>query len=97
MGLTLWPGSLQATGYIDYDAMEATAKLFRPKVLIAGASAYPRHYDYLYLTISIYPYMHQSIYPSIHLSINHYIYLPTYLSVYLPIDLSIYLSIYLSI
>lgn len=46
LGLTLWPGSLQATGYIDYDAMEATAKLFRPKVLIAGASAYPRHYDY---------------------------------------------------
>ena len=26
--------------------MEATAKLFRPKILIAGASAYPRHYDY---------------------------------------------------
>ena len=26
--------------------MEATAKLFRPKIIIAGASAYPRHYDY---------------------------------------------------
>jgi glycine hydroxymethyltransferase len=36
----------QSTGYIDYDAMEATAKLFRPKIIIAGASAYPRHYDY---------------------------------------------------
>lgn len=36
----------ESTGYIDYDAMEATAKLFRPKIIIAGASAYPRHYDY---------------------------------------------------
>lgn len=34
------------TGYIDYDALEETAKLFRPNLIIAGASAYPREYDY---------------------------------------------------
>lgn len=36
----------ESTGLIDYDALAATAKLFRPKMIIAGASAYPRHYDY---------------------------------------------------
>ena len=36
----------ESTGYIDYDAMEATAALFRPKMLIAGASAYSRFIDY---------------------------------------------------
>jgi len=36
----------EATGLIDYDALEATAALFRPKLLVAGASAYTRHYDY---------------------------------------------------
>jgi len=36
----------ESTGVIDYDALEASAKLFRPRILIAGASAYPRHYDY---------------------------------------------------
>jgi glycine hydroxymethyltransferase len=36
----------EATGLIDYDKMEETAVLFRPKLIIAGASAYPRHYDY---------------------------------------------------
>ena len=36
----------QETGFIDYDAMEATAALFRPKILIAGASAYSRIIDY---------------------------------------------------
>jgi len=34
------------TGIIDYDALEESAKLFRPALIIAGASAYPRHYDY---------------------------------------------------
>lgn len=34
------------TGYIDYDKLEETAKLFRPKVIIAGASAYARLIDY---------------------------------------------------
>ena len=36
----------EATGYIDYDALEASAALFRPKVIIAGTSAYARHIDY---------------------------------------------------
>lgn len=34
------------TGYIDYDDMECRAKMFLPKLLIAGASAYPRDWDY---------------------------------------------------
>lgn len=34
------------TGLIDYDALEATAAVFRPKVVIAGGSAYPRDWDY---------------------------------------------------
>jgi glycine hydroxymethyltransferase len=34
------------TGIIDYDMLASTAVLFRPKILIAGASAYTRHYDY---------------------------------------------------
>merc|ERR1711871_1883104 len=36
----------EKTGYIDYDALEASATLFRPKVIIAGTSAYARHIDY---------------------------------------------------
>ena len=36
----------EATGIIDYDALEASATLFRPKVIIAGTSAYSRHIDY---------------------------------------------------
>ena len=31
---------------IDYDALEANATLFRPKIIIAGASAYARDIDY---------------------------------------------------
>lgn len=34
------------TGLIDYDKLEMTAKLFRPKLIIAGISCYPRHLDY---------------------------------------------------
>lgn len=34
------------TGYVDYDKMEQTAALYRPKLLICGASAYPREWDY---------------------------------------------------
>lgn len=34
------------TGLIDLDRLEENAKLFRPKVLICGASAYPREWDY---------------------------------------------------
>jgi glycine hydroxymethyltransferase len=36
----------EATGLIDYAALEKSVSLFRPKMLIAGASAYARHYDY---------------------------------------------------
>ena len=36
----------EATGLIDYDGLEASASLFRPKLIVAGASAYTRHYDY---------------------------------------------------
>lgn len=34
------------TGYIDYDALEASAKEFKPKIIIAGFSAYPRDLEY---------------------------------------------------
>mmetsp|Transcript_28336 Transcript_28336/g.35036 ORF Transcript_28336/g.35036 Transcript_28336/m.35036 type:complete len:523 (-) Transcript_28336:145-1713(-) len=34
------------TGYIDYDDMEYRAKMFLPKLIIAGASAYSREWDY---------------------------------------------------
>ncbi|KAH9299159.1 hypothetical protein KI387_030841 [Taxus chinensis] len=36
----------EATGLIDYETLEKTATLFRPKLIIAGASAYPRDIDY---------------------------------------------------
>lgn len=34
------------TGYIDYDALAAQAALFKPSLIIAGGSAYPREWDY---------------------------------------------------
>jgi len=34
------------TGIIDYDELEKTALVFRPKLLLCGASAYPRDFDY---------------------------------------------------
>ena len=36
----------ETTGLIDYDALEANAKLFRPKLIVAGASAFSRLIDY---------------------------------------------------
>jgi glycine hydroxymethyltransferase len=36
----------EATGIIDYDQMEKSADLFRPKIIVAGASAYARLIDY---------------------------------------------------
>jgi glycine hydroxymethyltransferase len=36
----------EKTGYVDYEALWKTAKVFRPKLLVAGASAYPREWDY---------------------------------------------------
>lgn len=35
-----------ATGLIDYDTLERNATLFKPRILICGASAYPRDFDY---------------------------------------------------
>lgn len=35
-----------ATGLIDYDTLEKNALLFKPRILICGASAYPRDWDY---------------------------------------------------
>uniref|UniRef100_A0A7S2HP89 Serine hydroxymethyltransferase n=1 Tax=Helicotheca tamesis TaxID=374047 RepID=A0A7S2HP89_9STRA len=36
----------ESTGQIDYDEMERSAELFRPKLIVAGASAYSRLIDY---------------------------------------------------
>ncbi|KAJ3202578.1 hypothetical protein HDU82_007251 [Entophlyctis luteolus] len=36
----------EATGIIDFPMLFKTAQLFRPKVLVAGASAYPRNWDF---------------------------------------------------
>ena len=36
----------EETGLIDYDELEERAKLFLPKCIIAGGSAYPRDWDY---------------------------------------------------
>ncbi|KAI3443835.1 hypothetical protein Pfo_000500, partial [Paulownia fortunei] len=36
----------ESTGYIDYDELEKSVVLFRPKLIVAGASAYARLYDY---------------------------------------------------
>ncbi|XP_060753345.1 serine hydroxymethyltransferase, cytosolic-like isoform X1 [Tachysurus vachellii] len=34
------------TGYIDYDQLEENARLFKPKLIIAGSSSYSRNLDY---------------------------------------------------
>ena len=34
------------TGYIDYDKLAESARLFRPRLIIAGTSAYARLLDY---------------------------------------------------
>ena len=39
-------GVRQDTERIDYDAMEAQAKEVRPKLIVGGASAYPRIWDF---------------------------------------------------
>ena len=36
----------EKTGLIDYDALQANSKLFKPKIIVAGASAYSRAIDY---------------------------------------------------
>jgi glycine hydroxymethyltransferase len=39
-------GVIKESGLVDYDMMEAQAKLHKPKMLICGASAYSRDWDY---------------------------------------------------
>lgn len=34
------------TGYLDYEKLDELAKLFIPKLIVAGGSAYPRDWDY---------------------------------------------------
>jgi glycine hydroxymethyltransferase len=34
------------TGLVDYDALAASANVFRPKLIVCGASAYPREWEY---------------------------------------------------
>lgn len=41
-----WYGVDEKTQQIDYDALERQAKEFKPKLLVAGASAYPRLFDF---------------------------------------------------
>lgn len=36
----------ETTGIIDYDKLEEQANLYKPKMIIAGGSAYPREWDY---------------------------------------------------
>ncbi|KAI9101197.1 serine hydroxymethyltransferase [Phlyctochytrium arcticum] len=36
----------EKTGIVDYDMLQKTALLYRPKILVAGASAYARNWDY---------------------------------------------------
>ena len=40
------PYDVTAEGYIDYDALEALARKEQPKMIVAGASAYPRVIDF---------------------------------------------------
>ncbi|HHY41436.1 MAG TPA: serine hydroxymethyltransferase [Thermoanaerobacterales bacterium] len=39
-------GVSKETGFIDYDELEALAKKHKPKMIVAGASAYPRIIDF---------------------------------------------------
>ena len=36
----------ESTGLIDYESCDKLATAFRPKLIVAGASAYSRLYDY---------------------------------------------------
>lgn len=40
------PYSLTAEGLIDYDGLARLADLYKPRLIIAGGSAYPRDWDY---------------------------------------------------
>jgi len=49
------------TGYIDYEKLRYTSQLFRPKVIIAGTTAYSRLLDYKAFREASIPYM-QTLY-----------------------------------
>ncbi|MFA5009747.1 MAG: serine hydroxymethyltransferase [Patescibacteria group bacterium] len=36
----------QATGLLNYDEIETMAKIFKPKIIVCGATAYPREIDF---------------------------------------------------
>ena len=40
------PYSVNKDGLLDYDELEKMVRIYKPKLLIVGASAYPRDYDY---------------------------------------------------
>jgi len=40
------PYKVNCKGYIDYDGLEKTALLYQPRLIICGASAYSRDFDY---------------------------------------------------
>ena len=40
------PYKIKEDGYIDYDNLQQMAKVFKPRLIICGASAYPRDLDY---------------------------------------------------
>ena len=40
------PYNINASGRIDYDELESLARRYKPSLLICGASAYPRDFDY---------------------------------------------------
>ena len=44
----------EKTGLIDYDTLEQTSALFRPRMIIAGFSAYSRLLDYARYSLNIY-------------------------------------------
>lgn len=40
------PYTVKEDGYIDYDDLEKLARAFKPKLIVCGASAYPRDFEY---------------------------------------------------
>ena len=40
------PYKIKEDGYIDYDRLEEVVRDFKPRMIICGASAYPRDLDY---------------------------------------------------
>lgn len=41
------PYQIKEDGYIDYNKLEEYARAYKPRLIICGASAYPRDFDYL--------------------------------------------------